>query len=480
MHWFYMHFPHLYGETWHSPFEQQRPVILTREQDSCVIDANDAARRQGIERGMMVNTAFCLVPEMDIFTMLPHKESQALKRVARFAYRFSGWVGLDFPDGLYLEVASMRRFFGGLPQLRAGIEELFRELGYRFHIAAAPTPKAARLLSRSGIELCADKSRFLQVLKKMPVECLELPASIQVRLQKLGLRSVHDVAELPAGDLAYRVDRELAEYLSQALGHTEWKPEPFAIPEDFRLKIDKEQEFETLTPLLFPLVSAVKRFCRFMQNRCLVSQTLSVKLIHRDLPATLMPIHLATADNRVDAWVYMLSMQIERIALPAPVTGFELKASDFEDIPPCSLALFQDTGGAHEDKKAYLLNRLAARIGADQIHFIGLTDDHRPEKQTLYNSQPLSPVSVPENMAIQVPVWLLEHPREVNIQQYRLIRGPLRMNSGWWDNISIPRDYYIAIISDPDNMLISPSSGTALHWLYRVAPQRWFLHGIFS
>ncbi|WP_139103333.1 hypothetical protein, partial [Pararhodobacter sp. CCB-MM2] len=106
------------------------------------------------------------------------------------------------------------------------------------------------------------------------------------------------------------MDKELAMYLSQALGHAEWKPEPFEIPENFRLKTDMEQEFESLTPLLFPLASAVKRFCRFLQNRCLVSQSLTVKLIHRSHPDTTMPIHLATADNRVDAWVYMLSMQI--------------------------------------------------------------------------------------------------------------------------------------------------------------------------
>ena len=472
MQWFYMHFPHLYGETWHSPFEQDQATILTREQDSYVIDVNETARSKGVEPGMLVNTAFCLVPEMNIFTILPHREAQALKRVARFAYRFSGWVGLDHSDGLYLEVASMRRFFGGLQQLKANIEELFRELGYRFHIAAAMTPKAARMLARSGIELCVDEYRFRDVLKQMPVECLELSAPIQIRLQKLGLRSVHDIAVLPAGDLAYRVDKELSMYLSQSLGQTDWKPEPFEVPEEFRLKIDMEQEFDSLSPLLFPLASAVKRFCYFMQNRCLVSRQLVVKLLHRNQPETIMPIHLATADNRVDAWVYMLSMQIERVQLTAPVTGFTLKASDFEDIPPSSLALFQDTGGAHEDKKAYLLNRLAARIGADHLHFIGLTDDYRPERQTLYNSQPLMAEPQPVNITTQVPIWLLEQPREVNIHRYHLIRGPLRMNSGWWDSISTSRDYYIATTSAEDS--------TTLHWLFRTSAKQWFIHGIFA
>ncbi|WP_157496731.1 Y-family DNA polymerase [Hahella ganghwensis] len=472
MQWFYMHFPHLYGETWHSPFEREHPVILAREQDNCVADANDSARAKGIERNMLVNTAFCLVPEMDIHIMLPHKEIQALKRVARFAYRFSGWVGLDEPDGLYLEVASMRRFFGGLPQLKAGIEELFRELGYDFHIAAAPTPKAARILARSGIELCADKQRFRQALKQMPVDCLELPAPILIRLQKLGMRSVQDVANLPPGDLSYRVDKELATNLAQALGQSDWKPEPFHLPESFRLKIDVEQEFESLNPLLFPMASAVKRFCRFMQNRCLVSQQLILRLIHRTHPATTFSIHLATADNRVDSWVYMLSMQIDRVVLPAPVTGFELKASDFEDIPPTSFVLFQDSANTHEDKKAYLLNRLAARVGADQIHFIGLSDDYRPERQTLFSSQPLPPEALPDNLTAQSPLWLLQVPLQINIRRYQVIRGPLRMNSGWWDSVTASRDYYIAATSG--------QNPAALHWLFKTPPSQWFLHGIFA
>ncbi len=478
MRWFYMHFPHLYGETWNTPFERQQPIVLIKEHGSYVIDANKAAQDKGVENGILVNTAFCLAPEMEIITMLPHKEAQALRRVAKFAYRFSAWVGLDFPDGLYLEVASMRKFFGGLPQLKTRIETLFQELGYRFHIAAAPTPKASRMLARSGIHVCVDEHRFQDILRKVPVECLELPEPTQLRLQKLGLRTAHDITELPAGDLAYRVDSELALYLNQALGRQDWRPDPFIMPEDFQLKVDMEQEFESLNPLLFPLAAAVKRFCLFLQNRCLVSQFLTIKLIHRKHAETLMPIHLATADNRIDSWTYMLSMQIARVTLPAPVTGFKLKASEFEEIPPSSLVLFQNAGGAHEDKKAYLINRLAARIGAEQLQFVGLSDDPRPEKQTLYNSQPLQPAHPPENMMMESPVWLLSSPQEVDIRQYHLIRGPLRLHSGWWDGSIASRDYYIAATSPRPTA--AEITSVALHWLFRTPQNQWFMHGIFS
>jgi protein ImuB len=52
-----------------------------------------------------------------------------------------------------------------------------------------------------------------------------------------------------------------------------------------------------------------------------------------------------------------------------------------------------------------------------------------------------------------------------------LIAGPERIESGWWDEADVKRDYFIAQTAD-----------LATLWVYRDRrqPGRWFLHGIFG
>ena len=55
--------------------------------------------------------------------------------------------------------------------------------------------------------------------------------------------------------------------------------------------------------------------------------------------------------------------------------------------------------------------------------------------------------------------------------ELRLLAGPERIESGWWDGADVQRDYYVA----------SDTHGARL-WIYRECerPRRWFLHGIFG
>jgi protein ImuB len=78
------------------------------------------------------------------------------------------------------------------------------------------------------------------------------------------------------------------------------------------------------------------------------------------------------------------------------------------------------------------------------------------------------------------PLWLLATPepleREKSQQWGRprrqgalqLLRGPERIESGWWDGADVARDYYVA----------RDSRGSLL-WIYRDV-LGWFLHGVFG
>ena len=76
-------------------------------------------------------------------------------------------------------------------------------------------------------------------------------------------------------------------------------------------------------------------------------------------------------------------------------------------------------------------------------------------------------------------MWLLETPLRLVMRdgvpymegKLRLVRGPERIEAGWWDNADVARDYFVA-----------ENDHAVRLWVFRelTNPQRWFLHGIFG
>jgi protein ImuB len=72
------------------------------------------------------------------------------------------------------------------------------------------------------------------------------------------------------------------------------------------------------------------------------------------------------------------------------------------------------------------------------------------------------------------PLWLLERPVPLSSSaegiSLQLGSGPERIESGWWDEQDIARDYYLA----------TNAHGQKL-WLFRDRRTRaWFVHGLFG
>jgi protein ImuB len=76
-------------------------------------------------------------------------------------------------------------------------------------------------------------------------------------------------------------------------------------------------------------------------------------------------------------------------------------------------------------------------------------------------------------------LWLLPEPELLSTDnghplhrgKLRFVAGPERLETGWWDEHGIARDYYTAV---------SPS-GAGL-WIFRNRGREasWYLHGIFG
>ena len=108
--------------------------------------------------------------------------------------------------------------------------------------------------------------------------------------------------------------------------------------------------------------------------------------------------------------------------------------------------------------------------------------EHRPERawcvtEPAIDARTAAAATAPAS-AVTRPAWLLAAPQPLEASRGRphhgalqLLRGPERIESGWWDCNDVQRDYYVA-----------KNNTGALLWIYRECrgERRWFLHGIFG
>ena len=149
--------------------------------------------------------------------------------------------------------------------------------------------------------------------------------------------------------------------------------------------------------------------------------------------------------------------------------------------PAASATLFPEPGGTAEDQ-ARLLDLLSARLGRERVRRARPQADHRPEAANAWGDALQAPAGAePLPALLDRPFWLLDPPQPLRLagdrpqyrgQALRLMRGPERIESGWWDPQLTVRDYFVA-----------EDEAAARYWIYRerdAEHARWFLHGLYA
>jgi protein ImuB len=139
--------------------------------------------------------------------------------------------------------------------------------------------------------------------------------------------------------------------------------------------------------------------------------------------------------------------------------------------------LFPEPGGSPADKQR-LIEVLVARLGRENVLKPGPVSDHRPEVANRWVPVDEKPRPGGCVQGAERPFWLLDEPIALPVKQHRPfhgsplrnIRGPERIEDGWWAGLTV-RDYYVAQAEDG-----------VRYWLYqeRGRDTGWFLHGLFA
>ncbi len=506
-------------------------VTVVREKAALRLAAvNAAAAALGLAPGMALADARARHPDLAVAEADPAAERALLSAVADLCDRYTPLVALDPPDGLLLDVTGCAHLFGGEAALCADLSARLSRFGLAARLAVAATPGAAWAAARCGLEDGPAKGWCVlasgeeaTALAPLPVAALRLlPATISA-LARAGLTCIGDLMGLPRAPLAARFGAGLVTRLDQALGRADeallWRrpPPAHAVERVFAEPIVSERDVllaaerlaarlaETLTAhdqgarglelTLFRLDGAVQRLTvgtsRPLRDPAVVRRLIAEKL------ARLVDLDAGYGFDRARLAALAVA------PLPPQQAGFEAGLAD-------GLA-----GGADaEEELARLVDRLAARLGAERVMRLVAGDSHLPERAggavpVVGFSEPPAPAPVPAVLDPSPPADLLQqdtrHPRPPRLfvrpepvevvaevpdgpparfrwrrVEHRVLRaeGPERIAAEWWrDGPAAPtRDYF----------RVETTEGRRF-WLYReglyereTVHPRWYVHGLFA
>jgi protein ImuB len=395
-------------------------------------------------------------------------EQQALKRLAAWCYQYSNQVCIPGDRiGLFLEVGGSERLFGRPEHLGRRLEQELEHLGYRATTGSASTPEAAWLAAREGFHITRP-GHIRRQLGPLPLDRLHLDTAQQTAMERMGFRQLRDLLRLPRKALTRRFGPALPGYLDRILGV---RPDPrlmYQPPETFSSRLELPAEIHDCQALLFPLKRLLEELCGVLRGGDTAVQSLLIKLGHEDHEDSPLTLGLQSPTQDLGRLMTVLRERLERLRLPQAVRDIRLEAPALLKFTAGQHSLFRDTPTEQRQDIERLTERLQARLGDRSVTGLTGVEDHRPE----YSWRPRALDERPDCISLpHRPAWLLPNPRPCAIENYAILAGPERIESGWWDGRDCRRDYFI----------VRDTHGSTL-WVFReYKPGRgWYLHGIFA
>jgi protein ImuB len=452
-----------------------------------VAAANRQARAAGIRIGTQLNAALALAASLEVLERSPQIERASLESLAAWAHALTPVVSLEPPDTLLLEVSGSIKLFGGLAPIKQQLRDKIAERRWSSRLCAAPTPLAALWLARGGSDDVLSIRSLSSRLGPLPLVIARWPPDVLALLEGLGVRTIGDCLRLPRDGFARRAGRACLHDLDRALGRRFDLRTEFVAPERWSDVRELYQESTSSAVLLAAVEHMVDRLVAELRRRQAQIRSVQVVFEHLRRSPTRESFDWVEPTHDRERLASLLRDRIERIVLPAPAIGCRLRTGTLLPLHVRLADLFDTT--PVETLAHVLLERLRGRLGGAAVHGMALAAEHRPEHAWLKSdARPLAGApneascrdgSVePSPWSQTRPLWLLPAPLPLSSSETRryfagkleLSSGPERIESGWWDERDVGRDYYTAVSAQGQRL-----------WVYKDLESRdWHLHGLFG
>ncbi|MBS1564466.1 MAG: DNA polymerase Y family protein [Bacteroidetes bacterium] len=456
--------------------------------------ANALAEKQGIGIGMTVADARALLPALEVTDDKPGLAEKLLKALAEWCIRFTPVAAIDLPGGILLDASGCAHLWGGEKNYLRDILLRLKNHGYDVRGAMADTTGAAWAIARYGnIMPVVEAGQQAEALLPLPPEALRLEPAIVEKLYSLGLTSIHHLVGMPRPALRRRFGDGLLLRLDQAMGRIMEPIQAVQPAEPWQERLPCLEPIATAAGIEIALRQLLDTLCSRLRKEGKGLRTAHFKGYRIDGKTEQVSIGTSRASHHVEHLYKLLAEGITAIEPGLGIELFVLEAPKVEDAQPIQEKIWGGAGGLEDVKIAELLDRIAGRIGADNIHRYLPDEHHWPERSikkavrldekpaTAWRTDRLRPIrllATPEPVEVSAPVP--DYPPMLFRYKGKLHRvkkadGPERIEREWWMDDGPHRDYYS--VEDEEGMR---------YWLFRSGHydeenrNQWYLHGFFA
>ncbi|MCX5544165.1 DNA polymerase Y family protein [Paraburkholderia sp. CNPSo 3076] len=321
-HWIGVHLPRLpiesFCPTWYMPVSDNGFVVLEKGR---VLDADAAARSQGVVDGMRRGGVLTLAPNADLRERELTREEQTVRGVAFALLQFTPNVVIADENVVLADVTASLRLFGGLRALRRRVRRTVADVGVTSTASIAPTAEATWLIARAGGGVALTQRSLSRVLKRIPLGVLPAARRFAEWFDGLGCATIGDVTRLPRAGLKKRCGTALLDALDRAKGEAPEVHEWLTMPPAFDARVELPDRIEYVEATLFAARRLTLQMTGWLAARQLAVARFVVSLEHergRDaIPPTDVEVALGEPTWHEEHLVRLLKERLSRIELAA-------------------------------------------------------------------------------------------------------------------------------------------------------------------
>jgi protein ImuB len=483
--WIAVYLPRLALDALHPPWPLDATACAVVEHE-CVMALTPAAASLGISLGMRRAGATALAPHAILLDRDAAAERATLEGAALALLQYTPDVALGPDASLLMNVGASLRVFRGPRALKRRVAVTLGALGLQARLGMAPTAGGAWLLARradAGPRHALALPRLGPRLDALPCALLPQAQPHLEWLHGIGCRQFGFLRRLPRAGLQRRCGPALLKTLDAAYGEAPEVHAWVAPPLHFKRRFELIERIEHTDAVLAVARKLVEQMSGWLTARQRAIPQLVLALEHERgrhaRPPSLLELTLAEPAWQPAHLLGLLRERLGRMTLEAPVIAVVLDAPRTVSQPAANATLFPEPAQVATER-ARLLDMLTARLGAHRVLRPAPIADHRPEVANRWAPVHDTAPTASSAPMLDRPFWLLNPPQPLQVRRNRpvhgtpltLVRGPERIESGWWDEAVAVRDYFVA-----------EDAHAARYWIYRergTTDARWFLHGLYA
>jgi protein ImuB len=470
-------------------------VFAEPDHGRMVISAsNAAAEKYGVSEGMVVADAKVIAPGLQVFDGKPGRNLKLLKALAEWCLRYTPLVAVDPPDGLLLDVTGCTHLKGGEREFLKELTDRLKAAGYDVRPGMADTIGCAWAVARcAATGLIVPEGGHRNALMPLPPSALRLPAAMLIKLQNLGLYQVSSFIHMPKSVLRRRFGKDLVLRLLQALGQEEEFLLPLKEPVPYTERLSCLEPVKTRTAIDIGVKTLLDNMCRRLYGQGLGLRTAFITYYRIDGKTGTINIGTNHPSHRSEHLFKLFTLTLDTVAPGLGIELFVLEVAGIEPVTDKQSDLWAAKPGADSEQVAELLDRVAGKIGTENIQRYLPGEHYWPERAAMPTRNIKKAPESDWRTDKPRPVQLLDKPEIIEAtaltpdyppilfiykgkkHEVKKADGPERIEREWWLEPGEHRDYYVA--EDQDGRR---------YWIFRSGHYNgsqqghWYLHGFFA